>query len=89
MKNKELRVKIIFFIYLRYSLKEMSFCHKLKMYNPYICATQCRTPLIFQTMNFVRSKGQSLKYLRFTSSSSYDIGTREFEFVEKPQILCV
>ena len=29
----------------------MRFCQKLKTYHPYICGTQCRKSLIFQTMN--------------------------------------
>ena len=56
----------------------MSCCHKLKMYNPYICATRCRRPLIFQTMNFVRSKVLSFKYYK---------GIRNFEFVAETQFL--
>ena len=68
-------------------VKEMSFCHKLKMYNPYICETLCRRPLIFRTKIFVRSKGLSLKYLRFTSPYLYDIGIRKFEFVAETQFL--
>ena len=34
--------------------KELSLCHILKFSNPNIFATQCRRPLIFQTMNSVR-----------------------------------
>ena len=37
--------------------KEFSFCcHKLWFSNPYIFATQCRRPLIFQAINYVKSK---------------------------------
>ena len=46
-------------------------------------ATQCFRPLIFQTMNYVRSNGSSLKYQRFASSGCKDIGMRKFEFVAK------
>ena len=57
------------------NLMEMSFCPKLKMHNPYIYATRCRRPLLFQ-------------YLRFTSTDFNDIGIREFEFVAETQFLC-
>ena len=51
----------------------MSCCHKLKMYNPYICATRCRRPLIFQTMNFVRSKVLSFKYYQIYTIKELEI----------------
>ena len=41
-------------------VKELSFCHKLYFSNLYIFATQCRRPLIFQTMNSVKSKFEIL-----------------------------
>ena len=47
--------------------KELSFCHKLGFSNFNIVGTQCRRPLIFQTMNAIRSNNVSLKYQRFTS----------------------
>ena len=62
-------------------------CHKLYFSNLYIFATQCRRPLIFQTMNSVKPKNLSLKYQRFASSDCKDIGIRQFEFVTKPQFL--
>ena len=37
------------------SVKEMSFCQKLKFVHPYIFAIQCCRPLIFRTINSVRS----------------------------------
>ena len=67
--------------------KEMSFCHKLKFVHLYIFAIQCRRPFIFQTINYVRSNGLSLKYQRFTSSGWKDIGFSKFEFVAKTQFL--
>ena len=45
--------------------KELSFCHKLWFSKFNIVATQCRGPLIFQTLNSVRSNNVSLKYQRF------------------------
>ena len=41
----------------------------------------------FQTMTFVRSKNISLKYQRFTTLGSKDIGIRKSEFVAKSQLL--
>ena len=43
--------------------------------------TQCRRPQTFQTMNSVRSNNLSLKYQRFTTSDSEDIGIKKFEFL--------
>ena len=47
--------------------KELSFCHKLWFSNFNIVATQCRRPLIFQTMNGIRSNNVNLIYQKFTS----------------------
>ena len=49
-------------------VKKLSFCHKLEFSNIYIFATQCRRPLIFQTMNSVRSNNLSLKNQWYTPS---------------------
>ena len=49
--------------------KDLSLCRKLRFSNPYIFATQCRIPYIFQTMNSGRSDNLSLKYQRFAPSS--------------------
>ena len=54
---------------------------------PLSFATLCRRPLIFQTMNYVRSNSQSLKYQRFTPSYYTDIGVRKVEFVAKSHFL--
>ena len=70
-----------------FSWKELSFCHKLWFSNFNIVATQCGRPLIFQTMNSVRSNNVSLKYQRFTSSGCKDIGFTKTEFVAKTQFL--
>ena len=56
---------------------------------PYILATRCRRPLMFQTMNSVRSNSLSLKYHRCTTSGCKNIGIRKFEFVAKTQFLLV
>jgi len=69
------------------SIKELSLCNKLWFSNPYIFSTQCSRPLIFQTMKYVRLNNPSLKYQRFTPTSSRDIGIGTFEFVAKTQIL--
>ena len=61
----------------------MSFCHKLRFSNPYLFSTQCRWPLIFQTMN--KSNNLSLKSPRFKPSGCRDIGIRTFKFVAKTQ----
>ena len=60
-------------VYMNFRIKELSFCHKLYFSNLYIFATQCRRPVIFQTMNSVRPNNLSLKYQRFTSSDFKDI----------------
>ena len=54
---------------------------------PISFATLCCRPLIFQTMNYVRSNSQSFKYQRFTSSYYTDIGVRKFKFVAKTHFL--
>jgi len=66
--------------------KELSFCLKLKSFNPYIFATQYRGPLIFQTMHFVRSNNLSLKSKDFLLLGCKDIGIRNFEFVAKTKL---
>ena len=58
----------------------MSFCHKLKCFNPYIFSTRRRRPLIFQTINSVISKSQSLKWK--------DKGIRKSKVLVKTQFLC-
>ena len=69
------------------ALKELSFCHKLWFSNSYLAknnlATHSLRPLIFQTINSVRSNSLSLKYQRFTSSGFKDIGVRKCKFVAK------
>ena len=62
-------------------IKELSFCHEFYFSNLFIFATQCRRPLIFQTMNSVRPNNLSLKYQRFTSSDCKDIGIRQFVYI--------
>ena len=44
--------------------KDLSHCHKLRFSNPYVFATQCRRPKIFQTMHSGRSNNLSLKYIK-------------------------
>ena len=52
-------------------------------FNPFIFATQCRRPLIFQTINYVRSNNASLKI----KGLNIDIGIRKFEFIETTQFI--
>ena len=54
--------------------KELSFRRRLWSFNPYIYLNQCRKPLIFQTMNSVRSNILSLKYQTFQPSDLKDLG---------------
>ena len=67
--------------------KELSLCHKLEFSNPYIFKPQFCRPLIFQTMNCVRSDNLSLKNQRCTQTGCKDIGILNFEFVAKTQFL--
>ena len=55
--------------------------------SPIHLSNRCRRPLIFQTMNSVKSNSLSLKYRRFTPSGCKDIEIRKFEFVAKTQFL--
>ena len=70
------------------STKELSLCHELWFSNPYIYGFQRRRPLTFQTMTSFRSNSISLKYQRFTTLGSKNIGIRKSEFVAKTQFLC-
>ena len=62
--------------------QELSLCHKL-----YKFETQCRKPLIFQSMNYVGGNNLILKYQRFTSSGCKDTRITKIEFVTKTQFL--
>jgi len=63
------------------TVKELSFCHKLWFSYPYILSFQCRTPKIFQTMNYFRSNNDSLKYHRLTPSCCIYIAIWKSEFL--------
>ena len=63
--------------------KELSFCHKLWFSNSYNLTTRFPRPLIFQTINSVRTNSLSLKYQRFTTVGCLDVGVRKYEFVAK------
>ena len=67
--------------------KDFSLYHKLWFSNRNIFAAQCRRPLIFQTINSVRSNNLGLKYQRFTRSGCKDAGIKKSEFVAKTQFL--
>ena len=68
--------------------KELSFCNKLKLSNPYIFATWWYKPLIFQTKIVWSNRIHRLKYLRSTIfGCCKDKGIRKFEFVAKTQFL--
>ena len=58
----------------KFNTKELSLCHKLWIYNPYIFRIQCRKSLIFQTYIIWYYRIHSLKYLRSTTLESKDIG---------------
>ena len=65
-------------------LKELSFCHKLRLFHSNILATLCRRPYIFQTVN---SNNISLKYWRFRTSSFKNVRIKNVYDVEKTQFL--
>ena len=69
--------------------KELSLSQKLCFSKPYIFGFQCRRPWIYQTKNSVRSSNVSLKvkYERFATLGSKDIGIINLEFVAKTQFL--
>ena len=62
--------------------KGNEFCHNLYFLTT-ILTIRFRRPLIFQTMNSVRSKSLNLKYQRCITLDCKDRGTRKFEFVAK------
>ena len=68
-------------------IKEFTLCHKLWFSNPNIFGTQIRKPLIFQAYIIWSNKSHSLKFQRFTTLESKDIGIRKSEFVTKSQFL--
>ena len=53
----------------------------------YLCNILCRRPLIFQTINSVRSDHPSLKNQRCTQSGCKDIGILNFDFFRQTQFL--
>ena len=96
LSNNNLIFCILLFLFLRtfhnknYCKKysnELTLCNKLWFSNPNIFGFQRRKPLKFQTMTFVRSNNISLKYQRFTTLGSKDIGIRKSEFVAKSQFI--
>ncbi len=55
-------------------IKELSLCHKLRFSYPFIFPTECPSrPLIFKTMNSIRSDNLSMKYQRFAQQGCKDI----------------
>ena len=69
--------------------KELSPCHKLWFYNPYIFGTHWRKPLIFQTYIIRSNRSHSLKCQMSTTLDSKDKGIRKSEFVTKTQFLYI
>ena len=65
------------------TLKELSLCHKLWFSNPYIYATQCWRPYLFQTMISVISNSLSLNYQGFTQSSCKNNMIRNFNLWQR------
>ena len=71
--------------------KELSFRRRLWSFNPYIYLNKCRKPLIFQTINSVRSNILSLKYQTFQPSDLKDLGIWNSlcqNLISFSQILC-
>ena len=66
-------------------VKEISFCHRLKSFNPYIFSTRFRRPYhILNTNTYVKINSQSLKYQRSSwPSDCNDVGIRKFKFPTK------
>ena len=74
-----------------FSLKELSFYYKLKFSDPYNLRNPMHVvylPMIFQTMNSVRSHNLNLKLKRFTLSVYKEIWTKKFKFVAKTLLVC-
>ena len=67
-----------------FKTKELSVCHTLWFSNSYNLAIHSPKPLIFQTINSVRSNSLNLK---FTPSGCEVKGIRKFKFVAKTQLL--
>ena len=65
----------------RFYKKKLSFCHKLYFSNLYIFATRYRRPLIFQTMNSVKSNNLSLKYHQIVKIKGLDNFVTKTQFV--------
>ena len=58
--------------YSSFRIKGIEFLPQNLFFYPLIFATRCRRPLIFQTINFVRSNSIRLKYERFPPSGWKD-----------------
>ena len=86
-KGRKFRNQVKLFICNVCTVKGMSLCHKLWFYNPYIFATRCCRPKIFQTMNCYRSNYLSLTLKMFTQSACKEIWIRKLEFVSKTQLV--
>ena len=80
-KVDSLQQKTAFHMKVRNIIKEFKFWFS----NPNIFAMRGCRPLIFQTINFVRSNMLSLKYQRFTLWGCKDIGLRKCVLVAKTQ----
>ena len=57
----------------------------IKFLTPYIIATWCCRPLLFQTMNSFNTTSLFFKYQRFIPSGEKDKGVRKLEFVANIQ----
>ena len=80
MQNPDYLIKAIL-------AKKLSLWNKLLFSIPYIFATLCGRPWIFQTLNSVKTSNLSLKNQWFTAIGCKDIGSRKFEFVATTQFL--
>ena len=69
-------------------LKVTEFLSQTLIFLPlYLWNPICRRPLIFQAMNSNRPPSLSVKYQRFGTYGSKDIGIRKSEFVVRTQFL--
>ena len=78
----------LLFLLLFYS-KELSFCHKHKCSNSYICASGWFKPWRFQTLIIWSNRIHSFKYQRPPTLGWKEIGIGKSEFVAKTQFLYI
>ena len=85
-KNSEFK-KFNCIPYMKKIIKELSFCHKLWFYNPYIFATLWCKLWYYKLRQLDLTEFFCLKYQRSTTSGCKDIWIKKWEFVAKTQFL--